>query len=67
MLCLALNAVRFQTKIAPEDADRLIVMTAINNARADYKTTVVIVGEDIDLLVIFSELAENINNIYFCK
>ena len=42
-------------------------MKANNSARADYKTTVVIVGKDIDLLVIFSELAENINNIYFCK
>lgn len=63
----SLNAAGFRTKIAEEDADRLIVVTAIENARLDSDTTVIIVGEDIDLLVILSQLAQNSNNIFFVK
>lgn len=67
MISHSLNEAGFRTKIAPEDADKLIVDTAIENVRADSKTTVIIVGEDVDLLVIFSQLAKDIENIYFRK
>ena len=43
---------RFQTKIAEEDADVLIVQTAIEAARTHEK--VLIYGQDIDLLVILT-------------
>ena len=67
MIFTLLNTAGYRTKIAPEDADRLIVVTAIENARNDSETTVLIIGEDTDLLVIFSKLADNMNNIYFCR
>ncbi|XP_043269016.1 uncharacterized protein Nepl16 isoform X1 [Venturia canescens] len=67
LISKTLNTAGFRTKIAPEDADRLIVVTAIENSRMNTETTVIIVGEDIDLLVIFSQLATNMENIYFCK
>ena len=65
LICTSLNAAGFSTKIAPEGADRVIVLTAIENARIDTEATVIIVGEDIDSLVIFSQLANNMKNIYF--
>lgn len=67
LLCRSLNAAGFRTRIAPEDADRLIVVTAIENASLNSEETVIIVGEDVDLLVIFSQLAQNFKNIYFRK
>lgn len=66
-ICTALKSVGFRTKIADEDADRLIVITAIENARLDFESTVIIVGEDTDLLVIITQLASDLNNIYFRK
>ena len=50
MLCTTLNSSGFRTKIAFEDADFLIVNSAIEHARIENQTTVVIVGEDICLL-----------------
>lgn len=69
MICNALEKSGFRTKIAPEDADRLIVETAIENARLDCDGTVVIVGEDTDLLVLLCQLTceSHVENIYFCK
>ena len=67
MICTLLNTAGYRTKIAPEDADRLTVVTAIENARNDSEATVLIIGEDTDLLVIFWQLADNMNNIYFCR
>ena len=52
-------------KEAPEDADALIVHTAIHYS-SNYES-VVIVGEDVDLLVILSQFAQSKTNIYFCK
>ncbi|KAG5890938.1 hypothetical protein JTB14_019876 [Gonioctena quinquepunctata] len=48
-----------------EDADRLIVTTALAKA-SDYDL-VIIAGEDIDLLVIFTGLVEPSKNVYFQK
>lgn len=67
MLCTPLNSSGFRTKIAFEDADFLIVNSAIEHARIENQTTVVIVGEDIDLLVILNQHAQDYNNIYFFK
>ena len=52
-------------KEAPEDADALIVHTAIHYS-SSYQF-VVIISEDVDLLVILSEFAQSKTNIYFCK
>lgn len=51
---------------APEDADLLIIARAINIAKHDDKN-VVIVGQDIDLLVLLHQLNSNGYSIYFHK
>lgn len=55
----------FLCKRAPEDADVLIVNTAIQLAKQD--KTVIIVGQDIDLLVLLHQLNSNGLDIYFHK
>jgi len=50
---------------ALDDADTLIVNTAIDLSLTN--ETVVIVGEDIDLLIILTGLAPTTNNIFFMK
>lgn len=70
MISQKLNEAGFRTKIAVEDADALIVNTAIHEARNDREKSIIIVGQDIDLLVIFYQLAyssTNLSNIYFRK
>ncbi|CAH2218497.1 jg2186 [Pararge aegeria aegeria] len=60
-----LEAAGFHTKQAGEDADTVIVETAINVA-TDEKPAI-IVAEDIDVLVIFSQRAAEDKKIYFLK
>lgn len=66
---IALLATKFTSagleyKQAEEDADTLIVSTALNLAESN--EAVVVVGEDIDLLVILVGLCQ-VNNVYFLK
>lgn len=62
-----------QCQQAEEDADRLIVLTAITTAKhknmiSPLKTVkVVIIGQDIDLLVLLCQLNTENCNIFFCK
>lgn len=65
MLCEKLQTAGFIIKQAVEDADTLIINTAID-ALKDYDS-VVIVGEDVDLLVILTALASSKSSIYFMK
>lgn len=44
MLVLKLNEARFRHRVAEEDADILIVRTAINVAKIDIDSTVVVVS-----------------------
>ncbi|KAJ8684487.1 hypothetical protein QAD02_020279 [Eretmocerus hayati] len=55
------------TTQAEEDADVLIIQTSIEMACVNSDRYVVVVGEDIDLLVIMNELASAYENIYFLK
>lgn len=55
----------FIVKIANGDADTLIVSIAINVSSYHPKT--ILVGEDIDLLVLLIALTPRENNIYFLK
>lgn len=57
---------RFLCKQAEEDADALIINTAIEIAE-DPTKIIVIVGQDIDLLVLLNQLNSNNFNIYFHK
>lgn len=64
-LITKLTSEGFTVKQASEDADTLIVNTAIEES---FKTdSVTIVGEDVDLLVILTALAGSNNNIHFLK
>lgn len=65
MLCEKLQTAGFIIKQTIEDADTFIVNTAID-ASKDYDS-IVIVGEDVDLLVILTALASSKHNIYFMK
>ena len=56
----------FICKQAPEDADALIINTAIEVAKHDDKT-VIVVGQDIDLLVLLHQLNSNGLSIFFHK
>lgn len=55
----------FSVKQAAEDADTLIINTAIDMSSAH--DSVVVVGEDIDLLVLLIGLARSLPNVYFRK
>ena len=61
----ALEEAQFATKQAEEDADTMIVNTAIEVANKKHLT--VIIREDTDLLVILTQMAYplNLNNIYY--
>lgn len=56
----------FSIKQAEEDADSLIINTAIEIAKINNKN-VVVVAEDIDLLVLLNQLNSTDANIYFLK
>jgi len=56
---------RFIVKIANDDADTLIVILLINVS--SYHPKSILVGEDIDLLVLLIALTPRENNIYFLK
>lgn len=60
-----LNLAGYRTKQADEDADVLIVQTALENS--NYEENVIIVGNDTDLLIILSQLAGEKSNIFFHK
>lgn len=64
VLIQKLESVGFRTKQAVEDADVLIVRTALENARYE---KVVLVGNDTDLLVILAQLAGKDVDIAFNK
>lgn len=57
----------FECKQAQEDADAEIVYKAIQKAREDPNRMVIIVGQDIDLLVLLNQFNETDLNIYFFK
>lgn len=54
-----------EVKQAQEDADLLIVNTALSKAKELEK--VVIVGEDIDLLVLMTALGQSFSNLFYLK
>lgn len=64
-MCQSLNNAGFRTKVARQNT--LAHCNRRNRAlnRSTHTLTVIIVGEDTDLLVIFSQLAHNIDIIYF--
>ena len=65
MLKTKFEEAHFQVKQATEDADTLIVTTALE--MSSLYNSVYIVGEDIDLLVLLTALGHDYNNIYFRK
>lgn len=65
MLCNRFKNEGIVVKQALEDADTLIINTALD--MSNKFGSVVIVGEDIDLLVILTGLCKSENNIYFLK
>lgn len=64
MLSVKLQTAGFQTKIAEEDADLLIVETA---ASLNSVNNISIVGEDVDLIVLLTQLIPSTKKIYFLK
>lgn len=52
-----------KTEMAEEDADALIVHTAINNCTDDLPT--VIVGQDTDLIILLTQLTQENSSIFF--
>lgn len=56
----------FFCKQVEEDADADIIKTSIEVAR-DTNKTVIVVGQDIDLLVLLNQLNSNNHDIYFLK
>lgn len=60
-----MNAANINTKQATEDADLLIITTALE--KSPYHENVVIVGQDIDLLVILSIQPLQFENVYILK
>lgn len=65
MLQTKLEAHNFTFKQAVEDADALIVQTAIELASSF--SSVCVIGEDVDLLVLLTAKIRDISNIYFRK
>ena len=63
LLCEHLNLAGYRTLVAEEDADLLIVKTALNQ---EIDRTVFIVGNDTDLLVLLNQYSSN-KNIFFKK
>lgn len=52
---------------ASGDADHLIVSTAVNLAKNETNLSVIVVGEDTDLIVLSFVLGKSISNLYFKK
>ncbi|KAJ8678202.1 hypothetical protein QAD02_013989 [Eretmocerus hayati] len=67
MLSRELQMADIKVNVAEEDADLLIIQTAVNVARAKPDENVVVVGEDIDLLVIMNQLAWMLRNLHFLQ
>lgn len=65
MLQTKLEAQNYTFKQAVEDADTLIVQTAIELASSF--SSVCVIGEDVDLLVLLTAKAREIPNVYFRK
>ena len=65
MLITRLTNEGFTVKQATEDADTLIVATAIEESTKPQSVT--IVGEDVDLLIILTALSGSNTNIYMLK
>ncbi|KYM99414.1 hypothetical protein ALC62_09846 [Cyphomyrmex costatus] len=65
-LSTKLKAEGYFCKQADEDADAVIINTALDVAECDDKT-VIVVGQDIDLLVLLNLLNTNNYDIYFLK
>ncbi|KYN50525.1 hypothetical protein ALC57_00165 [Trachymyrmex cornetzi] len=66
LLAGELQKLGFTTDTAQEDADTLIISTAIQ-LQKDNQSIVKIIGEDTDLLVLLMQLAPTNQDIYFCK
>lgn len=64
-ICTGLGLQGIETKQAPEDADCLIVRTALEKSE-DYQH-VIIVGEDVDLLVLLNGLGASRQNVLLQK
>lgn len=69
MLCSKLREAGCNTETAEEDADILIIETAIKFAsnNESNNTNIIIIGKDIDLLVILSLQSSEKNNIFLIK
>lgn len=65
LLCDAFQKEGVEVAVAEEDADREIVMTALSKAAVSDR--VVIVGEDVDLLVLLNGLGAEKKNVYLQK
>lgn len=65
MLKVKFEAANFIVKQAVEDADTLIINTAIDMSSAF--DSVIVIGEDVDLLVLLTALASTHLNLYFLK
>ena len=63
LLSVELEKIGCNIVTASEDADRLIITTAIDLQRQN--NIVRIIGEDADLLVLLTQLAPTNNNIYY--
>ena len=66
LLCRKFNERQIRTSVADDNADVLIVETAIQWHRKNHKRTV-IVGEDIDFLVILIGLSNPADQVIFLK
>lgn len=67
MLTERFEGTDFETRVAKEDADLLIVETALEESVKPENDNVIIIGQDVDLLVILHELGFQKNNVYFKK
>lgn len=67
MLSRKLQEGNILVKQAPGDADVLIITTAIEIAKNETETPVVVVREDVDLIVLLTALTPQNNIIYFFK
>ncbi|KAJ8688233.1 hypothetical protein QAD02_024028 [Eretmocerus hayati] len=63
----ALDDAGYPSEQADEDADVMIVTTALKTHRQTPNCPTVIVGEDIGLLVILTQLSQHMDQIYFSK
>ena len=64
MLSVELQNAGFETKIAEEDADSLIIETAANLTAAN---NIIIDGDDVDLIVLLTQLIPSTKNIFLLR